>query len=200
MFVNVAEQRSCRNVRYSRIGVARGALWDGKESQMPGYTFQERSVYAQIPFLEGQGSLLCGSTAAFIFAVVTELGLESCSEPFWELKADPAPHRLSHSSPAALELTAGHCRVCPALDICISALERVQKCWQSPELSPTRTLLPLPRLGPPLGVGEQQGAPQCGDSCCGGGTGAGDSSACSQPAGRHAQGTGKLGISQEGRP
>lgn len=150
MFVNVAQPRACRNVRYSRISVARGALWDGKESQMPGYTFQERSVCAQIPCLEGQGSLLCGSLAAFIFAVVTELGLESCSEPFWELKADPAL-QLPWSSG---EPCSGHLPVCSREGSEVLAKPRAQ--------------FHLPHLSLHLGVGEQQGAaPQGGDSCCG---------------------------------
>lgn len=86
------------------------------------------------------GAASSGSLAAFIFAVVAEVGLESCSEPFWELKADPAPQQLELT--AVLELTAAHWRLCPALDTCLSALEGVQQCWQSPELSLTCTLLP----------------------------------------------------------
>lgn len=117
---------------------------------MPGYTFQERSVCAQIPCLEGQGSLLCGSLAAFIFAVVTELGLESCSEPFWELKADPAL-QLPWSSG---EPCSGHLPGCSREGSEVLAKPRAQS--------------HLPHLGPHPGVGEQQGAaPQGGDSCCG---------------------------------
>lgn len=52
----------------------RGALWDRKESQPPGNTFQERSACAQIPFLEGQGSLLCGSVAAVLTGIIESWG------------------------------------------------------------------------------------------------------------------------------
>lgn len=59
-------------MRVLGISVAREALWDGKESQTPGNTFQERSAGAQILFLEGQSSLLCASVAAFNLAAVNE--------------------------------------------------------------------------------------------------------------------------------
>lgn len=69
VFVNVAELWECGVLG---ISVARGALWDRKESQTPGNAFQGRSACARILSLAGQGSLLCGSMVAFSPTVVIE--------------------------------------------------------------------------------------------------------------------------------
>lgn len=130
-----------------------------------------------MPFLEGQGSLLCGSIAAFILAAVTEswgwspdLGLSAniLGAKGWTSSTSALLTALQ--LPWSWLLASWGC--CPGLETCMSTPEWLRKCRPSPELGPVCTPLPLaPQLGPHPGAREQLWASWlCGGSCCGDGT------------------------------